>query len=200
MRVVEIAAPGGPEVLQISTRPDAIGGHGEVLIEVAAAGVNRPDAMQREGKYPPPKGASDIPGLEVAGRVKAVGAGVTRWKVGDAVMALLSGGGYASLAVAPEAQCLPIPRALSMVEAAAVPETFFTVWTNVFDRGRLQPGETLLVHGGASGIGTTAIQLARAFGSRVLTTAGSGDRCAALESLGAEKAINYKTEDFETRI
>jgi putative PIG3 family NAD(P)H quinone oxidoreductase len=200
MRVVEITAPGGPEVLQISERPDPIAAAGEVLIEVAAAGVNRPDAMQREGRYPPPKGASDIPGLEVAGRVRAIGPRVTRWKPGDAVMALLSGGGYASLAVAPEAQCLPIPPALSMIEAAAVPETFFTVWTNVFDRGRLQPGDTLLVHGGASGIGTTAIQLARAKGCRVFTTAGSDERCAALEALGAEVAINYKTEDFEARL
>src|SRR5687768_335728 len=175
MRAVEITAPGGPEVLQVVERPDPSPGPGEVLIDVIAAGVNRPDAMQREGKYPPPKGASDIPGLEVAGRISAIGSGVSRWEPGDAVMALLSGGGYASLALAPAAQCLPIPRGLSTIEAAAVPETFFTVWTNVFDRGRLQPGETLLVHGGASGIGTTAIQLARTKGSRVFTTAGSDD-------------------------
>ena len=199
MRCVEIAQPGGPEVLRLVERPDPIPAAGEVLIDVQAAGVNRPDAMQRAGMYPPPKGASDIPGLEVAGRVIATGPGVTRWREGDMVMALLSGGGYASRAVAPEAQCLPIPAGLSIVEAAAVPETFFTVWTNVFDRGRLQPGETLLVHGGASGIGTTAIQLARAFGAIVYTTAGSDDRCAALEKLGAT-AINYRTEDFVERI
>jgi NADPH:quinone reductase len=150
--------------------------------------------------YPPPKGASDIPGLEVAGRVAATGAGVTRWKAGDRVMALLSGGGYASRAVAPEPQCLPIPSGLSMTEAAAIPETFFTVWTNVFERGRLLPGDTLLVHGGASGIGTTAIQLARAFGSTVFATAGADDRCAALERLGAAKAINYRDEDFAAAI
>ena len=200
MRAVEISTPGGPDVLQVTERPDPVAVAGEVLIEVAAAGVNRPDAMQREGLYPPPKGASDIPGLEVAGRVKSIGSGVTRWKAGDTVMALLSGGGYATLAVAPEAQCLPIPTGLSPIEAAAVPETFFTVWTNIFDRGRLQAGESLLVHGGASGIGTTAIQLARARGSRVFTTAGSDDRCATLESLGADAAINYKTEDFEARV
>ncbi|MEX2271524.1 MAG: NAD(P)H-quinone oxidoreductase [Vicinamibacterales bacterium] len=200
MRCVEIAEPGGPEVLRAVERPDPVPGPDEVLIDVAAAGVNRPDAMQRAGTYPPPKGASDIPGLEVSGRISAVGVGVTRWKTGDMVMALVSGGGYASRAVAPEAQCLPVPRGLSMIEAAAIPETFFTVWTNVFERGRLQPGETLLVHGGASGIGTTAIQLARAFGSPVFTTAGSDDRCAALEKLGALKAINYRTEDFSEHI
>ena len=192
MRAVEIAQPGGPEVLRLADRPDPVPGPGDVLIDVHAAGVNRPDAMQRSGTYPPPKGASDIPGLEVSGRVAAVGPGVSRWREGDRVMALLSGGGYASRAVAPEPQCLPIPAPLSMIEAAAVPETFFTVWTNVFDRGRLQPGDTLLVHGGASGIGTTAIQLARAFGSPVFATAGSGDRCAALESFVAT-AINYRS-------
>ena len=200
MKCVEISAPGGPEVLRLVERPDPVPGTGDVLIDVHAAGVNRPDAMQRAGQYPPPKGASDIPGLEVAGRVIALGPGVTRWREGDEVMALLAGGGYASRAVAPEAQCLPIPSGLSLVEAAAIPETFFTVWTNVFDRGRLQPGETLLVHGGASGIGTTAIQLARALGSDVFTTAGSDDRCAALERLGATEAINYRTEDFADRI
>lgn len=199
MRAVEIAQPGGPEVLRLVDRPDPVPGPGDVLIDVHAAGVNRPDAMQRSGTYPPPRGASDIPGLEVAGRVAAVGPGVSRWREGDMIMALLSGGGYAARAVAPEPQCLPIPAALSTIEAAAVPETFFTVWTNVFDRGRLQPGETLLVHGGASGIGTTAIQLARAFGSRVVATAGSDDRCAALEALGAT-AINYRREDFAARI
>lgn len=200
MKAVEISQPGGPEVLRVVERPDPVPGLDEVLIDVAAAGVNRPDAMQREGKYPPPKGATDIPGLEVAGRIVAVGVGVTRWRAGDEVMALLSGGGYAARAVAPEAQCLPVPRGLSLIEAAAVPETFFTVWTNVFDRGALQPGETLLVHGGASGIGTTAIQLARAHGCTVYTTAGSADRCAALEALGAAAAINYRDEDFAARI
>ena len=200
MRAVEITSPGGPDVLRIGARPDPVPGAGEVLIEVHAAGVNRPDVMQREGRYPPPKGASDIPGLEVAGRVAAIGAGVTRWREGDMVMALLSGGGYADLAAAPEAQCLPIPAGITVVEAAAIPETFFTVWTNVFDRGALEPGETLLVHGGAGGIGTTAIQLARAFGSTVYTTAGSDERCAALEALGAAGAINYRNEDFVARI
>lgn len=200
MRVVEISGPGGPEVLRVVERPDPVPASGDVLIDVAAAGVNRPDAMQREGRYPPPKGASDIPGLEVAGRIAAIGAGVTRWREGDEVMALLSGGGYATRAVAPEAQCLPIPHSLSLVEAAAVPETFFTVWTNVFERAALQPGETLLVHGGASGIGTTAIQLALAFGSTVYTTAGAADRCAALEGLGAAAAINYRDTDFAARI
>ena len=199
MRAVEISAPGGPDVLRLVERPDPEPGPGEVLIDVEAAGVNRPDAMQRSGQYPPPKGVTNIPGLEVAGRITSVGAGVSRWRIGDTVMALLAGGGYASRAVAPAPLCLPIPSGLSTIEAAAVPETFFTVWTNVFDRGRLHPGETLLVHGGASGIGTTAIQLARAKGSRVFATAGSADRCAALEPLGAE-CINYRNEDFVERI
>jgi NADPH:quinone reductase len=171
-------------------------GVGEVLIRVAAAGINRPDIMQRKGSYPPPPGASDLPGLEVAGVIEHVGTGVSEWRGGDEVCALLAGGGYAEYCVAPAAQCLPVPRGLSMVEAAALPETFFTVWTNVFDRGRLQPGETALVHGGTSGIGTTAIQLAVAFGSRVLATAGSDEKCRACERLGAERAINYRTEDF----
>ncbi len=200
MKAVEISRPGGPEVLRLVERPDPVPGPGDVLINVAAAGVNRPDAMQREGKYPPPKGASDIPGLEVSGRIAAIGPGVTRWRAGDEVMALLSGGGYATRAIAPEAQCLPIPRGLSLIEAAAVPETFLTVWTNVFERGALKPGETLLVHGGASGIGTTAIQLARALGSTVYTTAGSDERCRALEALGASAAINYRSTDFAARI
>ena len=200
MRCVEITSSGGPDVLRIGTRPDPLPGAGEVLIAVQAAGVNRPDVMQREGRYPPPKGASDIPGLEVAGRVAAIGPGVTRWREGDMVMALLSGGGYAELAAAPEAQCLPIPAGITVVEAAAIPETYFTVWTNVFDSGALERGETLLVHGGAGGIGTTAIQLARAFGSTVYTTAGSDERCTALEALGAARAINYRTEDFVARI
>ena len=195
MRCVEISQPGGPDVLRLIERPDPEPGAGEVLIAVEAAGVNRPDAMQRQGLYPPPKGASDIPGLEVAGRVVSTGPGVTRWHAGDRVMALLSGGGYASRAIAPEPQCLPVPAGLSMTEAAAIPETFFTVWTNVFDRGRLREGESLLVHGGASGIGTTAIQLARERGSIVFATAGSADRCAALEQLGA-RAINYREADF----
>jgi len=171
-------------------------GSGEVLIRVAAAGINRPDVMQRKGSYPPPPGASDLPGLEVAGTVEHVGAGVTEWRGGDAVCALLAGGGYAEYCVAPAAQCLPVPKGLSAVEAAALPETYFTVWTNVFDRGRLQPGETALVHGGTSGIGTTAIQLATAFGSHVLATAGSDEKCRACERLGAERAINYRTEDY----
>lgn len=200
MRCVEIAQPGGPEVLRIVERPDPLPADGDVLIDVKAAGVNRPDAMQREGKYPPPKDASDIPGLEVAGRIIAVGRDVSRWREGDEVMALLSGGGYATRAVAPAPQCLPIPGGISSIEAAAIPETFFTVWTNVFDRGRLKAGETLLVHGGASGIGTTAIQLAIAFGATVFTTAGSGERCRALEQLGAAAAFNYKTEDWVERI
>ena len=200
MKAVEISRPGGPEVLRIAERPDPVPGPGEVLIDVRAAGVNRPDAMQRAGQYPPPKGASDIPGLEVAGRVAATGSGVTRWREGDMVMALLAGGGYAERVAAPEAQCLPIPEGCSIIEAAAIPETFFTVWTNVFDRGRLQPGESLLVHGGAGGIGTTAIQLATTFGSTVYATAGSDDRCRALEALGAAAAINYRTEEFPDRI
>jgi len=194
--VVEITEPGPPEVLRPALRPCPRPGPGEVLIRVAAAGVNRPDLMQREGRYPPPPGASDIPGLEVAGSVVGVGEGVTAPREGDLVCALLAGGGYAEYAVAPAPQCLPAPRGLSPTQAAAIPETFFTVWTNVYERGRLQPGETLLVHGGASGIGTTAIQLARATGARVLATAGSAEKCAACERLGAERAINYREEDF----
>ncbi|MBX6321592.1 MAG: NAD(P)H-quinone oxidoreductase [Rhodospirillaceae bacterium] len=196
MTVVEIAGPGSPEVLKPARRPVPRPGAGEVLIAVAAAGVNRPDVMQRQGKYPPPPGASDIPGLEVAGTVVAAGPGTQGIGIGDAVCALVSGGGYAEYCVAPAPQCLPVPAGLSMVEAAALPETFFTVWTNVFERGRLKAGETVLVHGGASGIGTTAIQLARALGARVFTTAGSDEKCRACERLGAERAINYRTEDF----
>jgi NADPH2:quinone reductase len=196
MTVIEIATPGGPDVLRTASRPVPAPGAGEVLIEVAAAGVNRPDVMQRQGKYPPPPGVTDIPGLEVAGRVTALGPGVADRRVGDQVCALVSGGGYAEQCVAPAPQCLPVPTGLSLTEAAAIPETYFTVWTNVFERGRLQPGETLLVHGGASGIGTTAIQLARAFGARVLATAGSEAKCRACERLGAERAIDYKSEDF----
>ena len=196
MTVIEIAAAGGPDVLRTASRPVPTPGAGEVLIEVAAAGVNRPDVMQRQGKYPPPPGVTDIPGLEVAGRVTALGPDMADLRVGDQVCALVSGGGYAEHCVAPAPQCLPVPTGLSLTEAAAIPETYFTVWTNVFERGGLQPGETLLVHGGASGIGTTAIQLARAFGARVLATAGSEAKCRACERLGAERAIDYKSEDF----
>jgi NADPH:quinone reductase len=196
MPAVAIASPGGPEALVPTTRPVPEPGPDEVLIEVAAAGVNRPDVLQRQGNYPVPPGASDLPGLEVAGRIVALGPDVAAWAIGDPVMALLAGGGYAAYVNAPAPQCLPVPRGFTMVEAAAVPETFFTVWTNVFERGRLQTGETFLVHGGASGIGTTAIQLARAFGARVFVTAGSAEKCRACERLGAERAIDYKTEDF----
>lgn len=196
MTCVEISTPGAPDVLKPATRPTPKPAAGEVLVKVEAAGVNRPDVLQRYGKYPPPPGASDLPGLEIAGTVVALGDGVTQFKTGDAVCALVSGGGYAEYCTAPAPQCLPVPRGLSMVEAAAVPETFFTVWTNVFDRGRLKAGEIFLCHGGASGIGTTAVQLARAFGSRVFATAGSDEKCAAVTRLGVERAINYRTEDF----
>src|SRR5215210_2663576 len=196
MTAIAIRAPGAPEVLVPEQRPVPQPGEGEVLVKVAAAGVNRPDVMQRQGLYPPPKGATDIPGLEIAGEVVALGAGVTRWKVGDKVMALVVGGGYAQYCVAHESHCLPVPATLSMIEAAAIPETFFTVWHNTFERGGLKSGETLLVHGGSSGIGTTAIQLARAFGARVITTAGSPEKCEACRKLGADPAINYKSEDF----
>src|SRR3990170_3924229 len=179
MRVIEIREPGGPDVLQAAERPTPSPGPGEVLIAVAAAGVNRPDVMQRQGKYPPPAGASDVPGLEVAGTITTLGAGAEgpdgrRWREGDRVCALVAGGGYASHCVAPGPQCLPVPAGLDWATAAALPETFFTVWTNLFDRGRLSAGEWVLIHGGTSGIGTTAIQLARAFGARVVATAGSG--------------------------
>ena len=196
MRVVEISAPGGPEVLTVGeqSRPGPI--LNEVLIEVAAAGVNRPDILQRKGAYPPPAGASEIPGLEVAGTIVGMGQNVTQWKVGDEVCALVAGGGYAEYCLAPAEQCLPIPRGLTMVEAASLPETFFTVWSNVFDRGRLAPGEVFLVQGGSSGIGVAAIQMARAMGARVFATAGSANKCDACEALGAERAIDYKTEDF----
>ncbi len=196
MRVIEISTPGPPEVLVPAERPDPVAGHGELLIAVAAAGVNRPDVLQRRGHYSPPPGASDIPGLEVAGTVEAVGANVEGWRIGDRVCALVSGGGYATKCVAPAAQCLPVPKGMELVNAAAVPETFFTVWTNVFERGRLAAGETALFHGGTSGIGTTAIQLATARGARVFATAGSDDKCRACEALGAERGINYRTEDF----
>lgn len=196
MRAIETSQPGGPEVLRVGIRPTPRPGPGEILIEVAAAGVNRPDVAQRLGKYPPPPGASDIIGLEVAGRVVALGEGVLSPSLGDEVCALLSGGGYAEYAAVPAGQVLPRPKGVSLVEAAAIPETFFTVWTNVFERGQLKPGEIFLVHGGASGIGTTAIQLARAHGARVFATAGTEEKCAACRELGAERAINYKTEDF----
>jgi putative PIG3 family NAD(P)H quinone oxidoreductase len=196
MTVIGIRAPGGPEVLVPERRPLPTPGPGEILVKVAAAGVNRPDVMQRKGLYPPPPGAPDIPGLEIAGQVAALGPGVTRWKVGDAVCALVAGGGYAEYCVAHESHALPVPPGLSMAEAAAMPETFFTVWSNVFERGGLRSGESILVHGGSSGIGTTAIQLAKAFGARVIATAGSDEKCAACVKLGAEHAINYKTQDF----
>jgi putative PIG3 family NAD(P)H quinone oxidoreductase len=200
VKVIEIAQAGGPEVLRVGERPFPRPGPGEVLIRVAAAGVNRPDVLQRQGHYAPPPGASDIPGLEVAGTVEAIGSGVTAWAAGDPVCALVAGGGYAEYCTAPAPQCLPVPKGLSQVEAAAIPETFFTVWHNVFERGRLRAGEALLVHGGSSGIGTTAIQLGHAFGARVLATAGSQDKCQACESLGAERAINYRAEDFVARV
>jgi NADPH2:quinone reductase len=196
VRVVEISSYGGPEVLRVAERPVPAPGEGEVLIKVAAAGVNRPDVIQRCGKYAPPPGASDIPGLEVAGHIAGRGPDVVQWQDGDAVCALLAGGGYAEYCVAPQSQCLRPPGGLSLIEAAAIPETFFTVWTNVFDRGRLQRGETILVHGGSSGIGTTAIQLAQALGARVFATAGSDEKCAACRSLGAEEALNYRTTDW----
>ena len=196
MRAIEISAPGGPEVLRVTQRPVPIPAANEVLIEVAAAGVNRPDVLQRKGGYPPPPGASDIPGLEVAGTIVATGAGANTWKTGDRVCALVTGGGYAEYVAAPAPQCLPIPRGLTLVEAAGLPETFFTVWVNVFERAGLKGSETLLIQGGSSGIGVTAIQMARAFGHRVFVTAGSAEKCTACEKLGASRAINYRTEDF----
>ncbi|HVT37769.1 MAG TPA: NAD(P)H-quinone oxidoreductase [Gemmatimonadaceae bacterium] len=196
MRAVEISQPGGPEVLRLVERPVPVGGPREVLVRVAAAGVNRPDISQRKGTYPAPPGASDIPGLEIAGVVDAVGEGVTSYTVGDEVCALVTGGGYAEYCAAPEQQCLPVPRGLTLVEAASLPETVFTVWSNVFERARLVPGESILIQGGSSGIGVAAIQLASAFGSRVFATAGSAAKCAACEELGAERAINYRVEDF----
>jgi putative PIG3 family NAD(P)H quinone oxidoreductase len=196
MTYVRMDGVGPPEVLQPARRPVPRPGSGELLIRVAAAGINRPDVLQRQGGYPPPPGAPDWPGLEVAGEVVATGPGVTRYRDGDHVCALVAGGGYAEYCVAPEPQALPVPAGLSMVEAAALPETFFTVWTNVFERGRLQPGETLLVHGGASGIGTTAIQLAAALGAEVLCTVGGPDKQRACEALGARRAIDYRHEDF----
>jgi putative PIG3 family NAD(P)H quinone oxidoreductase len=196
MTTIEITRFGGPEVLIPATRPVPKPQEGEILIKVAAAGVNRPDILQRTGGYAPPPGASDLPGLEIAGTVAALGSGVSGWMPGDAVCALVAGGGYAEYCAAPAPQCLPVPKGLDMIQAAGLPETFFTVWTNVFDRGRLKAGESFLVHGGSSGIGTTAIQLAHAFGARVFTTAGSAEKCAACRALGADVAIDYRTEDF----
>ena len=196
MTAIEIAGFGGPEVLKPTSRPVPKPAANEVLVRVAAAGINRPDVLQRQGAYAPPPGASDIPGLEVAGTVVETGPGASRWRVGDAVTALVTGGGYAEFCAAPAEQCLPVPKGLDMVQAAAIPETWFTVWSNIVDRGRLQAGESILIHGGASGIGTTAIQLAKARGARVLATAGSDERCRFCESLGAERAINHRTQDF----
>jgi putative PIG3 family NAD(P)H quinone oxidoreductase len=198
MRAVAITAPGGPDVLRVTevARPEP--GYGQILIRIAYAGVNRPDALQRAGSYAPPPTASPLPGLEAAGTVAAVGPGVAEWKVGDAVCALLPGGGYAEYAVTPAAHALPVPKGMGLREAACLPETFFTVWSNVFQRGGLKAGEVFLVHGGSSGIGTTAIQLAHAFGARVFATAGSPEKCAACEKLGAERAIDYRAEDFVT--
>src|SRR5438093_5631484 len=198
MTVVEITRPGPPDVLRPARRPVPRPRAGDALIRVAAAGVNYPDLLQRQGRYPPPPGAPDIPGLEVAGEVVAVGEDTPAACVGERVCALVAGGGYAEYCLAPAPQCLPVPKGLDEVAAAAIPETFFTVWANVFDRGRLKSGETLLVHGGAGGIGTTAIQLGRAFGARVFATAGSPEKCGACERLGADRAIDYRRDDFVT--
>lgn len=196
MRAIEITRPGGPEALVASNRPVPAPGYGQVLIRIAHAGVNRPDALQRAGLYKPPPNASDLPGLEAAGEVVEVGPGVETPEVGERVCALLPGGGYAEYAVTPAAHCLPVPEGMSLKEAACLPETYFTVWSNLFMRGRLQGGERVLIHGGSSGIGTTAIQLANHFGARVFTTAGSAEKCAACKRLGAARAINYREEDF----
>ena len=196
MRAVEITEPGGPDVLKPCTRPVPVPGHGQIVIRVAYAGVNRPDALQRAGSYAPPANASPLPGLEASGTVVEVGPGVTRWQIGDRVCALLPGGGYAEYVTTPEAHALPVPAGLSLKEAACLPETCFTVWSNAVMRGGLKAGERFLVHGGSSGIGTTAIQIAKALGARVFTTAGSDDKCRACEDLGADKALNYRTGDF----
>jgi NADPH2:quinone reductase len=196
MRAVIAKGAGGPDVLEIATRPVPRPGDGEILVKIAACGVNRPDVLQRQGGYPPPPGAPDILGLEIAGEVVAAGPGASRFAVGDSVMGLVAGGGYAEFAVVHETNALPVPAGLPLTEAGAVPETYFTVWTNVFDRGRLQPGEVLLVHGGTSGIGTTAIQLAKAFGAKVIATAGNPAKCDACLKLGADRAINYRETDF----
>ena len=200
MTVIGISKPGGPEVLVPETRAVPAPGPGEILIKVAAAGVNRPDVAQRSGAYPPPPGASDLPGLEIAGEVVAVGAGATRHKLGDKVMSLVAGGGYAQYCIAQDAQAMAVPATLSMQEAGAIPETLMTVWHNVFERGALKSGETLLIHGGSSGIGTMAIQLAKAFGSKVIVTVGSKEKADACLRLGADRAINYKTEDFVAEV
>lgn len=200
MRVVEISSFGPPEVLKLADRPDPVIGPGEVLIEVDAAGINRPDVIQRLGKYPPPPGASDIPGLEISGTIVEVASDVTSCRVGDRVCALLAGGGYAEKAAVPHEQVLPIPTGMTAIEAAAIPETFFTVWTNVFERGHLKAGESILIHGGTSGIGTTAIQLARAFGARILATAGSTAKCEACVALGADAAFNYRDVDWAAAV
>ena len=196
MTAIGFDAPGGPDVLKAQQRPVPQPGPGQILVHVAVAGINRPDVLQRMGGYAPPPGASDIPGLEIAGRIVVLGEGVSRYEVGDQVCALVAGGGYAEYAVVHEDNALPIPSGLSLEEAGALPETYFTVWTNVFQRGGLKKGESFMVHGGTSGIGTTAIQLAKAFGATVLATAGSDDKCAACRDLGADHAINYRTEDF----
>jgi NADPH2:quinone reductase len=196
MKVVHIAAPGGPEQLQLSTRPTPKPGDGEVLVRVEAAGVNRPDVMQRQGRYPPPPGASDLPGMEIAGEIVSLGSNVSGLAVGDKICSLLPGGGYAAYALAAAPLCMPIPQGMSMVEAAAIPETFMTVWTNLFERGRCKAGDTVLVHGGTSGIGTTAIQLASVLGAKVYATAGSEDKARACEKLGAVRGIDYRKEDF----
>ena len=196
MKVVEIAAPGGPEQLRLAVRPVPQPGAGEVLIHVAAAGVNRPDVVQRQGHYPAPPGASDLPGMEVAGTIAALGPEVSGWRLGEQVTALLAGGGYAEYAVAAAPLCLPIPQGLSLVEAAALPETYFTVWTNVFERGGAKPGDTVLIHGGTSGIGTTAIQLATVLGAKVFATAGTAEKARICEKLGAVRGIDYRNEDF----
>ena len=196
MRCIEISKPGGPEVLVAAERPAPTPQPNEILVKVAAAGVNRPDVLQRMGRYPVPPGASDLPGLEIAGEVSALGSAVKNFKLGDKVCALASGGGYAEYCAVPEEQALPMPKGLSALEAASLPETFFTVWSNVYDRARLAPGESLLVQGGSSGIGVTAIQMAAAMGNRVFATAGSDEKCAACVKLGAEQAINYKSQDF----
>jgi NADPH2:quinone reductase len=201
MKAIVITKPGGPEVLEWQERPMPVPAAGEVLIKVSAAGVNRPDVYQRKGNYPPPRGASpDIPGLEVAGTIVATGSACYRWMAGDNVCALLSGAGYAEYCAVPEGQCLPVPANLSMAEAASLPETLFTVWSNVFERGKLTPGESLLVHGGSGGIGVAAIQLAKAWGSKVYATAGSAEKCVFCEQLGADHCINYKNEKFKEEI
>ncbi|MGE0210629.1 MAG: NAD(P)H-quinone oxidoreductase [Parvibaculaceae bacterium] len=196
MTAIGIESPGGPEVLKPVKLPRPAPKEGEVLVKVAAAGVNRPDVLQRKGGYPPPPGAPETPGLEIAGEVVALGAGTSRYRIGDKICALVAGGGYAEYCAVAEANALPVPKGLTLAEAAAIPETFFTVWTNVFERGALKRGETLLVHGGSSGIGTTAVMLGAAMGARVFATAGSDEKCRACEALGAERAINYRSEDF----